>query len=485
LQYPGVDDRRRNTLLLAAIVAVGAWLRFHNLGAPSFWLDEALSVVYARLPWSQFAHLMRTRELNMLPYYLLLRAWIHLGSNEWTVRALSALCSIATLPLFYALGARLFGTRAGLLGVAILALHPWHIAFAQEARGYSLMLLLVTSSTLLLVRTMESTAPRFARAWGAYVAVSALASYAHFFASLTLLAQWASLAIARPRDTSRRALALAIAAVCILLLPLAAFVVLGHADPAEWIPTPDFRRIDFLIFSLLGAGSARGEHAREFLPYAVALCGSVLAIRDGRRRIELGRTRWHFALVVAGATLPIALVLLVSIFKPIFVDKYLIECLPFVVLLLAIGIERLRPRWLSLLTLLSILAICAVGLAKYYGGSSTRDDWRAASRYIVSSARPGDAALFYPSFTSAPFEYYRARLAATSSAAPAASPRDLGDDALRDALAPGPHSYSRLWAVFNHEGDSGRVVRDSLAARYPVLSERQFTGLRVMLFDTR
>jgi hypothetical protein len=76
------------------------------LGAPSFWVDEALSVDFARLSWPQFAHLMQTRELNMLPYYLVLRAWIHLGTEEWIVRSLSAICSIATLPLFYRLGVK-------------------------------------------------------------------------------------------------------------------------------------------------------------------------------------------------------------------------------------------------------------------------------------------------------------------------------------------------------------------------------------------
>ena len=54
----------------------------------------------------------------MLPYYLLLRGWIHLGTAEWIVRSLSAICSIATLPLLYQLGVRLFGVRAGQIAVS-------------------------------------------------------------------------------------------------------------------------------------------------------------------------------------------------------------------------------------------------------------------------------------------------------------------------------------------------------------------------------
>ena len=226
------DARRRDTVLLVAIIAIGAALRMLHLGAPSFWLDEALSVDFARLPWPRFVQLMQTRELNMLPYYLLLRAWIHLGTAEWIVRSLSVICSITTLPILYRLGVRLFGVRVGQIGVTLLALHPYHIRFAQEARGYSLMVLLVTASTLLLVRATESSTRHPVGMWAAYVATSVLAAYTHFYAGLAILAQWASLAVAQPRGLQWRSVALAAAAIGILLVPLAAFVLLGHADPA-------------------------------------------------------------------------------------------------------------------------------------------------------------------------------------------------------------------------------------------------------------
>ena len=113
-----------HAILVAIIVVAGAVLRVLHLGAPSFWLDEALSVSYARLPWAQFVQLMQSRELNMLPYYLVLRGWIRLGTTEWVVRSLSVIFSVATLPLFHRLGVRLFGPRAGLIALALLAVIP-------------------------------------------------------------------------------------------------------------------------------------------------------------------------------------------------------------------------------------------------------------------------------------------------------------------------------------------------------------------------
>ncbi len=173
-----------------------------------------------------------------------------------------------------------------------------------------------------------------------------------------------------------------------------------------------------------------------------------------------------------------------SIVKPIFVDKYLIECLPFTVLLLAVGLDHLRPRALSFATSIVILALSARGVLGYYRRPE-KADWRTATRYVLDSARSGDAALFFPRYIVSPFDYYRASLDTTGSAVTVVYPGALGDADVGDALSRVQRRYGRLWAVFNQDGDSGAVVRDSLQRRYPVLSDREFTGVRVVLYQTR
>jgi mannosyltransferase len=475
--------RSANTTFVVGVVAMGAILRFLHLGAQSFWVDEALSLAYSQLPGPQFVHLMQARELNMLPYYLLLRGWIHLGTVEWVIRSLSAICSIATLPLLYQLGVRLFGARVARVAVSLLALHPYHIRFAQEARGYSLMLLLVTASTLFFVRASEGSVRRTKGGprgvWVAYVATGALAAYAHFYASLALVAQWVSVALARPRGFAWKRFALAVLAICILLVPLAAFVLLGHADPAEWIPFPNEKRVEFLVYSLLGGDNTHGARILAWPVYAVVLAGAAAgawrAWRASASETGSERCAAHYALVIAGAVLPIVLVLLVSIVKPIFVDKYLMECLPFAVLLVAIGVNELRPQALRWSVLSLTLLISAHGTLDYFRRPD-KDDWRSATHYVLASARSGDAALFFPRFVVAPFEYYREQFDTTAARVASVAIVEPGST---------QHRYARLWALFNQDGDSGRVVRDSLASRYPVVSDRQFTGVRVVLYDTR
>jgi uncharacterized membrane protein len=66
----------------------------------------------------------------MALYYFLLRFWLTLGGSEGFVRGLSVLFSVATIPITFFLGARLFGRRAGLLASLLLAVNAYHIHYA-------------------------------------------------------------------------------------------------------------------------------------------------------------------------------------------------------------------------------------------------------------------------------------------------------------------------------------------------------------------
>jgi len=130
--------QRSTAIALVGIVLLGTLLRVIHLGTRSLWIDEGSSAVVARLDLHQFIRLVTTVEANMVLYYALLRFWMSWGDSETFIRALSVLFAVATLPLVYMLGARLFNTRVGLIGALLLSINAFHIRYAQEARGYSL-----------------------------------------------------------------------------------------------------------------------------------------------------------------------------------------------------------------------------------------------------------------------------------------------------------------------------------------------------------
>src|SRR4029077_1918361 len=130
-------------------------------------------------------------EANMSLYYVLLRGWLHLGFNPFFIRSFSVLASLAALPAIFWLGRQLFDRRVGLIAVALLSCNAYSIRYAQEARSYSLFMLLATLSSGFFVACVREPSSPERNRWG-YVLTSVLAVYAHFYALLLIAAQWLS-----------------------------------------------------------------------------------------------------------------------------------------------------------------------------------------------------------------------------------------------------------------------------------------------------
>jgi uncharacterized membrane protein len=106
------------------------------------------------------ARLLWRREANMSLYYLLLRGWLHFGSSPFFIRSLSVIFSLATLPAIFWLAGRLFDRRVALVAVALMSFNAYHIRYAQEARSYSLFVLLATLSSGFFVATLREPSRR-------------------------------------------------------------------------------------------------------------------------------------------------------------------------------------------------------------------------------------------------------------------------------------------------------------------------------------
>ena len=222
-------------LLVAAAMLLATVLMVPRLGEPSLWLDEAISVSVARLNWPQLWRGIYEDHLNMSLYYVVLHLWSSLGQSEFMVRSLSAMFALATLPVTYACGARLFGPRVGGLAVLVLAVNPFYLAYAQEARSYSLVLLCGTVSSYVFIRALER--PGRTR-WGWYILSSVLAVYAHFFAVLVVIAHAASLTCLRRSAVPWKRVVLSGVALLPFLLPVAVFIRSRGASEISWIAAP-------------------------------------------------------------------------------------------------------------------------------------------------------------------------------------------------------------------------------------------------------
>lgn len=181
-----IRAQRGELSVVVAITVVAGLLRFYRIDEKSIWLDESFSLWIARQSlWDGWRWLIDVDQHPPL-YYSLLHLWIRLvGSLEGPVRALSAIASTLTIPVFYAACKRLLDRPTATLAVGILALSPFHVQFAQEARMYALLTLEVASVFYFLARLATSPVPE-GRDWVGLSVSQALVMLTHNTAAVFL-----------------------------------------------------------------------------------------------------------------------------------------------------------------------------------------------------------------------------------------------------------------------------------------------------------
>ena len=314
----------RNGLILLSIILVGIVLRFYGIQSVWFGFDENITLGLCQADWFTFHRIMWLREMNMVAYYATVRLWLTLHSevNVLTyVRCLSALFSVATIPLLYALGKRLFNGNVGLLAAGLLSINAFHIKHAQNARSYSMFVFLVTLATLLLVNNIKNANPR----WTAYTCVWVLAVYTHVFAFLFLAAHLIAMTYIglRPKMAQLACLFGGIA-------PMALWTASHHSgQPLDWVKPTTVRDVAGLFAMLVGNDG--------FFLLFIAIAAVLLPM-------FVSPAKWDGTkLLLVWALAPVTLAVLASLLQPCFAPRFLIPCLPATTLLIAASIERYKP----------------------------------------------------------------------------------------------------------------------------------------------
>jgi uncharacterized membrane protein len=473
------------TLLLGAILALAVLLRLFHLSRKTFWLDEWYSIATARLNWSAFVHLMANREANMVLYYALLRLWMRLGGSEGFIMILSVLFGLAVLPVVWAMGDRLFCGRVGLIAAFLLAINAFHIKYSQEVRGYSLLVLLAALSMFCFVRGIEHPSRK---TWMLYGLATTLAIYTHLFGFFLLPSQWVSLLFLPRQRVPWRSLITSSAAVVFLASPLLLFAATQGPGPISWVQKPTAESVSVLFYSLAGGGGL----PFLTLAYFVSCVGACVCFWKVWRSAGRSVAAWRIAVILASLLVPTALALALSFGTPMLVPRFLIICQPALVLLAAIGLSEIRPRWL-LEAALAIVALLALQAVIHYDRYPTRSepgrgDWSAAAHYVRLKAEPRDALIYYPWNCRLPFDYL-GRNSPASAADPAIIyPTDWVNTQLtraapnRSQLQELATRYDRVWLV----SCLGRVRTETpvapLATAYASVLDQNFPGVSVSLY---
>jgi mannosyltransferase len=455
---------------LAAVLLLGAAIRFHQLDHESLWTDEVLSVELARRPWP--ALLAATAEDGHPPLYVaLLRVWTRvLGESESAVRSLSAVIGVATLAAFFALAFRLLSRRAALIATLLLACAPYHVYYSQEARNYALLLLLTVLSYLGLVAWDERPTP--ARAV-AYVAATVLLLYTHVFGFFVWAAQLIWIAIRARERGDWRARLLPPIAIGVLVLPWIAApwtALLLRQTSTHTTSLHLNRPTVWSLFTSAYQFAGSPLNAVILLPAAALEVHHSLATREARTRM---------ALLLLWAALPQLIPFVISqVAVPIYITRATIVTLPVLYLLAAARLARLDGRWQG--ALVSVAVLGSLGFQALYFQGRAKEQWREVASAVDARARPGDVVLFDAGYGRRGFDHY--------SRAPGLRKVGIANDVTSAAgaaeLTALPADTRRLWVVRFQRPPGGQRVVEALAGRYRLGGLAAYQGIELFLFES-
>ena len=425
-------------------------------------------------------------------YYLLLRFWLKFGDSEFWIRSLSALFAVASVPAIFALGSRLFGPRTGMLVALLLSVNPTFVYWAQEARSYSLMIFLVILNLYFFVRSVQE--PSIGN-WTCYTIASGLSVYSHFLAASVTLAELVSLAFLPMRRIPWRNLVWSGMGATILLLPMALAAIL-YWSKFHALANTGLISGSFIIHSLT---SLAARHPVGNFYYFLLFCFLLLSFQAMKESLRERSTfqAWSLAVPLLGLVGPLLVVIIGSLeLRRGIGPKYLTICLPSLLLLAAYGLNVVRPKWLLLALVLVHISLATLAL-QYHYKHAQKEQWRSATRFVMSNANSGDGIIFVAYMVRAPFEYYcrHLRLQCQQLEIPkiysgsyrrgGSLPEPPPDERSLDLLGT---KYQRVWLILSHDDLHGRdlnkrKIQNSLERNYRIVLRTNFIGIEVLLYE--
>ncbi|MFF1835621.1 glycosyltransferase family 39 protein [Streptomyces sp. NPDC058231] len=379
-ERPGRYLYRWAPALLALLM--GLWgIRREN----SMWRDESVTYQVSHRTLPEIWNLLGNADAVHGLYYFFMHALFAVGGGGLpALRLPSVLATAAAAAVVTATGTRLAGPRAGLLGGVAFALIPAVQMYAQEGRSYAMVCALVALATHLFVVAVENPTRR---RWAAYALTFTLAGWLHELALLALASHGLTLCIPGPGRRMLRSWAGAAALPVVAVAP-AALLSARQSAQVSWIGWPrpgEWLMIAFAV--LLGVA-----------------CAAYGTRRGGPERHPAALRLVRLALPLL--ILPTAALLLVSLHRPMYVDRYVLYSQFALALLIGLGADRLwdaaaravRPRPVPFVAAAVglVLALLPVTL-RMRTPDSRKDDVTAIAAHVRDMGSAGAGVLFMPS----------------------------------------------------------------------------------------
>jgi mannosyltransferase len=480
------------------------------------------------------------------------------GDTPYNVRLLSVLFGAGTIPIIYLIGKRMSGPVMGLAAAVILAVSPFNIYYAQDTHMYTLLMFNAAVAIYALVRLLTdsrsarpigsqfreylhawrtlgpvkpSSAGGFMHkyeaydqtrrkawifrhrwspiqtietdlAWVAFIVFSAATLLSHntavFFPLATNIFVLGLMLFHRIKTTGAPPAfqapsfwnwAKAQIGILLLWIPwIYPFIKQSSAVYQRfWIPVPTWDAVLLALRSFLNLSAPIPANIATgiWILFGLVLCLGLVHYR--KKFSQLLFLAVLFAIPFLGE-------LVVSIWRPIFLDRTLIWTMIPLFLVLAAGVAQLKYRFLMVAAMGSLGVINLFSAGDYYR-FFPKEDWNTVARDVAGFAEKDDLVLFNTNFGEIPFDYYFKPYATYYyiQVVEQGVPLDLFDSgipepAMTTSDIPGLISlmsgHNRVWLVYSHDSytDPLGLLPQTLASQKKLIWKDDFIGGQVQLY---
>ncbi len=362
-------ERKKVAIMLIVLVATASFVFAYRLGSNSYWLDEMITLYRTQRGWKMHYHAWPPL------YFWLVWIWAKVfGVSEVALRSFSVVWGVLAVVITFYLGS-LFSPELGFFASVFLIFNTSAVRYAQEARGYTMLLAFSALSVALFIRLLEGKTEE--KEWRVLALVNILGAVTHYVFIFLLFGEYLVAfiyALTSKRDPGKSPLGDILKSLGVWVVFMVVYLVIVHKALFSNRPVMS-PHLGITGILTLVVGLVATSLWQKMIFSGLLVSTAVLAFVDGQWR------RWA---VIMASFIGIFLVLMALkslTGRPMWKVRYLLPVLPLVCLLMAYPLSKLSFRN-SLLLAGVWVVVTGYYLTTSYYSKPFKASWREAASWI-------------------------------------------------------------------------------------------------------
>jgi hypothetical protein len=457
------------------LIVLHIFLKTLYFDQPSIWYDEAYSIFHSQYT---IDHIIENAMNDQNPpvYNIILFYWIkQFGNSVESVRFLSVLFSVLSVPLLFYLAKKYINISAALIASTLYLVWNEMIFYSMEARCYTFVGFLVLISVFLFLNLMLKKNYALLTVIALSI-VNVLLILSHYLSVFFLISQFIFYIVFYARNYRVTiyyliSIVISIALFIPWLLKIVEIIKLtGGGD--YWLKAATLNDLNFLIEGFF-------NNYYTFIFIAIIIIVGTILLKKNRQLNSF------YYLFLFWAILPAIVSYIASQFIPVFLGRYILYSIFGFILLLAYILSNPSInkyyRYGTLLILL-VLLIIQVDL-----NPKKNQDIKSAVNYIVKNTDDKTLIILSPRSISIPFSYYYDTLIFNNLIyfewellKKNVLLVDTKEELNRINLA----VYDKIINLRSFENffDKDKVIRDSIGAKFELIKEEYFDDASIRVY---